>query len=1329
MKLFYTRTVFVLAFLLICATESRAQLVANFSGSPLSGCAPVLVTFTDASTGSPSTWDWNFGDGTGNSNLPAPSHNYATPGQYTVTLTIGNGTTTDVEVKTNYITVFANPVAGFNVVPDTICSGQSVTFTSTSTPGDGAITDYTWSFNDGNPSVTGNATISHIFNNSNSTLQTFLPVLLINDVNGCNSTISESVYVFPSPSANFSIGSITSCATPATVNFANASTGTTTFNWNFGDATSPTNTSTLATPSHTYNASGSYLVTLTAGVPGCNSIDTMTVNILQPIASFTVNDSTICRFNSCVFTNTSTPAGASILWNFGDPGSGINNGSTLPIPSHFYITPNTYTVTLTVSQGSCTSTSTMHILVRPNPSALFYTADNLACDTPFNVTFLDTVSNIATWSWTFGDAGSGVLNNATTQNPLHTFHTFGIYDIKLVVVDIYGCTDSLTRNQYIQVIKPVVDFTQRDSGCVGKTFNFFASVISPANPNIQSYVWNFGDSTGNFVGGPGISHQVNIVGIFDVTLTITTTDGCTATITKPGFIRTGTPPVANFSAAPLTVCFQQNVQFTDLTPQPVTGWSWSFGDGGGSIDQNPSHEYNRDTSTLADPFDITLIAYYNGCPDDTTIQNLIVVNAPIPNFSIAYNCSTPLIINFTNLSGGATSYVWDFGDLSPTETSTDPVHTYPASGDYNVTLTATSTVSGCVVDTILPVHIRVPSAVITFVGDSVACHAGTIHFSSAGSADISTLQWTFGEGIAGVRDTSYAADTLHLYQRPGYYTATLTISDINGCTVIQTKQVHIIGPTAGFTANPLGGCAPINVTFTDTSLTEGGAINQWVWNYGGGTADSTSSVGIVSHNYSTAGLYTITLTVTDINNCSDTHTSLNYINPSKPTAAITTDTTGCKTVGELFTATAGIAASPIDYIWDFGDGSAPSTVNTASTTHNYLSNGSYPIYLLIVDANGCRDSVHSNMFIYTTPASFTVTAIDSCVSENGIKKAQVIADFHVDTSLYAVNYNWNLSVFSNPTWTSGPNFHYVYNVPPGSYDATLILTNSFGCRDTATITGAVVVNGPTGSFSFTPSIGCSPLTVSFTGTASGANTFAWDFDDGNVINGTTQLLLNHRYTQADTFFPQFYLGFQLTNSFCYIATPALDSIVVTSLISANIDSTVICITDGGSSSVQVTVSDPSNTPPYTYSWTPGGFVSNIGSTATTADFVLATSGISQYYYVAVGYGSLGCAAFDSVRIDYCPCIDIIDSIPNVFTPNGDGRNDFYEMKALCYYEQFRIVIFNRWGKKMYESNNPYFRWDGKTEGGSEASEGVYYWIMDTKSGQLHGNLELIRVKN
>lgn len=220
-------------------------------------------------------------------------------------------------------------------------------------------------------SVSGTGSITHAFNNATAALKIFTPVLLINDANGCNSSFSDSVFVFPAPVADFGIGSITSCATPATVVFSNASTNTSIFSWDFGDPTSgASNTSTLAAPSHTYNTSGSYLVTLTAGVPGCNSIDTMTVQVIQPIADFTVNDSTVCRFSTVDFTNTSVPLNATVSWNFGDVASGANNTSVLQNPSHFYPTPGTYTTTLTVTLGSCTSTRVMDILVRPNPKCL-----------------------------------------------------------------------------------------------------------------------------------------------------------------------------------------------------------------------------------------------------------------------------------------------------------------------------------------------------------------------------------------------------------------------------------------------------------------------------------------------------------------------------------------------------------------------------------------------------------------------------------------------------------------------------------------------------------------------------------------------------------------------------------------------------------------------------------------------------------------------------------------------------------------------------------------------------------------------------------------------
>ena len=203
------------------------------------------------------------------------------------------------------------------------------------------------------------------------------------------------------------------------------------------------------------------------------------------------------------------------------------------------------------------------------------------------------------------------------------------------------------------------------------------------------------------------------------------------------------------------------------------------------------------------------------------------------------------------------------------------------------------------------------------------------------------------------------------------------------------------------------------------------------------------------------------------------------------------------------------------------------------------------------DANGCRDTIQSNIFVKTTPAQFTITTNDTCVEIGGIKKALINATFRSDSNNLVTNWHWDLTVFDQPIWAS-PNFFYAYNVPPGSYDASLIVTNSYGCIDTSIQPGAIIIPGPTGSFTFTPDSGCSPLTVEFTGTSTNSQLFAWDFGDGTVLNGTSDSIVQHVYTSSNTYTPQFYLGFSLSNSFCYIPVPNAGDVQVTSSLIVNI---------------------------------------------------------------------------------------------------------------------------------------------------------------------------------
>ncbi len=173
-----------------------AQVGADFSGTPTSGCGPLVVQFNDLSTGLVSSWLWDFGNGD-TSTLQNPSTVFA-PGTYTVTLTVSDGSNMDTETRSDYITVFVGPTASFSATP----VGFTVNFTNTSTPGDAMLSSRNWDFGDGNTSTATNPT--HTYAASG----TYAVSLLVFDTNGCGDTLVMNVMIAdPAPDITVSVGS------------------------------------------------------------------------------------------------------------------------------------------------------------------------------------------------------------------------------------------------------------------------------------------------------------------------------------------------------------------------------------------------------------------------------------------------------------------------------------------------------------------------------------------------------------------------------------------------------------------------------------------------------------------------------------------------------------------------------------------------------------------------------------------------------------------------------------------------------------------------------------------------------------------------------------------------------------------------------------------------------------------------------------------------------------------------------------------------------------------------------------------------------------------
>ncbi len=641
---------FIPIIFILSSSFALAQPAANFSASPVSGCAPLVVTFTDMSTGGPTSWQWDLGNGT-LSTQQNPTTTYFNSGLYTISLTATNASGSNTFTRTQYIKVDDKPTVDFSASNTSGCFPLRVNFTDLSVGGSAAITGYEWDFGDGGLSTAQNP--FHIY----TTAGNYTVTLKVTNAGGCSKVVSRPNYIQVSQgvTVDFSFTAPQLCKPPETINFTNLSSGPgiLSYEWQFGDG----GTSTAANPSYTYLTGGSFNVTLiTQSSSGC--VDTLikpAAIVIKNVVSDFTGPTSICQGVTATFTNTSVPVSAGSSWDFGDA-----TFSNVTNPAKIYSAPGIYSIKLVNSYGSCADSVTKQITVLGLPTPDFNAADVTDCKVPFTVNFSDLSTGATGWSWNFGDGGTSTL-----QNPSHTYTSLGNYNVTLIATGANGCSDSITKNQFVRVLAPVVAINGLPlEGCVPFTINPTPNVAT--TDGIASYLWDFGDGGTSTFANP--SHTYVLQGTYTVKLFITTNDGCTDSSIFVNAVRAGNKSLANFSASPLAQCVGQAVQFTDLTV-PSDRWSWDFGDGiGTSTVKNPSYIYT-DTGV----FTIRLIAWNNGCADTLTRVRYITALPPVARFTSTFNCNNKLQVAFTDQSVLPQTWAWNFGD-GFTSNLQNPVH-------------------------------------------------------------------------------------------------------------------------------------------------------------------------------------------------------------------------------------------------------------------------------------------------------------------------------------------------------------------------------------------------------------------------------------------------------------------------------------------------------------------------------------------------------------------------------------------------------------------------------------------------------------------------------
>lgn len=1197
---FLRASVLVTMSILFTSGLIQAQITANFSATPLSGCSPLVVRFSDLSTGAPTQWRWDLGNGT-ISVLQNPSATYFTPGKYTVRLVARNASGADSVVKTDYIEVFANPTVDFTASTTSGCYPLPVQFTDRSNPGSGTISSWLWDFGNGNTSTEQNPVQTY------TSARSFSVTLQVRNSSGCIATITKPNLIDISSGviAQFTNDNPATCTTPFTINFMNQSIGTGVLNyqWDFGDG----GTSGLVSPSHTYTTNGTFTVKLiVTNSTGC------TDTLIRPnaVAAGSVNadfadPGQVCQGAAVNFQNLSDPTPASVTWYFGD-----GTTSTQLDPVKTYNTAGTFTVKMVANFGACTDSMIRTVTVLPKPRAAFTTADTTSCKVPFTAAFTSQSTGAQQFQWTFGDN-----NSSTLENPANIYNNTGTFSVSLKVTAANGCTDSIQKPALIKIARPTVSLRGvPDSSCAPFSKSFSASVV--VNEPVSSYLWNFGDGNTSTDAAPVYTYTTE--GIFNVSLNITTISGCTGSASINRAIVTSSKPVVNFSADPLNACASSSITFTDLTPGTNRRWLWDFGDSTTSTQRNPVKLY-QDTGY----FDIKLKVWNGGCMDSLVKPMYVRINPPVAKFTVSLNCRRPFERTFTDNSIGADQWFWNFGDGN-TSTARNPVYTYTSPGNYTVSLRVVNLSSGCEYTSTRQLQIISLRAQFT-ASDTAVCKGDRVIFTSGlNSADLTRSIWIYGDGSPTL-NIPHANPVTHTYTRSGSYSVRLVVTDKNGCndTLWKMHYIKVSGPTAAFAPASAGVCLNSLVNFNDNSTADSAyPLSQWQWNYGNGITEILNAPPF-SHLYTTPGSYFVSLKVTDSKGCSDSIRMSTPVTISNPRADFSTvDTFTCPGKPVRFISQS--TGTNLQYRWDFGDGNSSTSANPV---HSYSANGTYSVTLRISDPNACADSITKTAYITITSPQANFIMSDS------IGFCPPLLVHFTDQSVNAQSVRWD---FGDSTYSTELNPVHFYNYP-GIYTVRLTATGVGGCTNYYEKT--VTVKGPEGSFTYAPQSGCNPVTVHFHGTTNSRNSFIWDFNDGNTYS-TTDSLLTHTYSYPGRYVPKLIL---VDPAGCQVPIRGADTIVVGD-ITANFSFNTSLLCDSGIvrfTGTPVVLNDQIAS----YQW---NFGDGETSTLSNPDHTYRSTGI--FYPTLTVVTANGCTdslrSATAVRVVKSPEIDI------VFSGNG-----------------------------------------------------------------------------
>lgn len=925
-----------------------------------------------------------------------------------------------------------------------------------------------------------------------------------------------------------------------------------------------------------------------------------------------------------------------------------------------------------------------------------------------------------------------------------------------------------------------VTVTPAADGCVPLFLQF-----NPNGVNVKKYFWDLGNGQTDTTEFPIVLYSdTGTYNVMVVGYDSTTCSGLVLIDTSyvQVVVRDDSLSV-DFTANIIDDCDSFVVDFTNLSvnrgPAP-TNYLWDFGDSRTSTSVSPRHVYQNPGT-----YTVKLVVEAPGSCNmrDSATQTFTFLPRQEVSFTLndTVDCA-PFLADFTNTSvpGTVQTYAWDFGDGSLIDTSANPQHLYNNAGVYQVVLTATDTGACNPVET--------DTATVTVVDDSVfagftyqivsVCDSFVVAFTNT-STNATQFFWDFGDG-----DTSLQANPVHEFDTAGTFTIRLIVDGQLTCNQIDSAaSVVSFTPrqVVDFTLSDTIDCAPSTITFINNSAAA--TIQTFAWDFGDGSPVST--VQSPTHTYPNAGVYTVTLTGTDLDACNpvivDTAV-VTVVDDSLVADFVAQVIADCDSFVVAFTNTSLDAGS---YLWDFGDGDSSTLQNPI---HRFNSTGTFTVTLWVMDEFGCgkMDSATADFtFLPQQIADLAASSISGCIPLQ-------VEFINRSTGTPAQNITWDFGDGS-PLGTADTLTHTYATA--GQFTVVLTSTDTNACNPLDADTVIVFVSDSFLTAAFTAQIlvdNCDSLTVAFTDQSVNATNWQWSFGDGSVSSLQNP---THTYTATGSYQVMLVAS---NNGTCNPTDTAIANYLKKPPVEA------LFATPNGCRPINRTLRNNS-TNATTYQWTLNGddfsteeepllYLDTMGSysltlTATnpqtcnvtddytvtfevydlpTAFFTTDSSSYPIFEEIQFTNQSTNPALYEwefgdgevskeenprhryGVEGSYQPCLTVTDlknceaiycedlditfrgviGVANAFSPNGDQNNDILYVKGYGVAEM-EFKVYNRWGELVFESYSLTDGWDGTYKGKKQEKEVYVYtlsaiFVDGTSTELLTGNISLLR---